>query len=320
MDIIRLFGGGFPLTIERLEFLQQTYGKAFSQISKLAGSGKIIIDGTVITSGNVTNGALIIDGEIIEFRGGVYNNRVAIFEDIIEVPYNQDDDSDGDLDLKPSDVVRFAKCAASGGADGFQFTELKRIQNLQQLGNIKGEIKPFFGLSTDIPDGWAICDGNGGAPINGQVIPDLRGRSLVGTSSLQVNPGTSTAANPYTIGETGGADQVTIIKNNVPNYTLTGSTGFGGNHTHPYRDSYFIEASASPNDVVSGYGSDLVGNNFRGSGDTDADNRYIWYRNRSTSGSGSHNHSININSGGIGSPLENRSPFFAVNYLIFVGL
>ena len=44
--------------------------------------------------------------------------------------------------------------------------------------------------SATAPSGWAICDGNGGTPINGVAIPDLRERFIVGAGGD--NPGVVT--------------------------------------------------------------------------------------------------------------------------------
>lgn len=312
MDIIRLFGGGFPLTIERLQFLQETYGKAISQLTRLAGNGKIIIDGTVLndsaTPTTVTDGVIIVDGEIIEFRGGAYNDRVAIFETVDDVPYNEDLDSDGNLDLKASDVVRFAQCAATGGLTPFQFDDLTRVGNLQTVAPIVGEIKMFFGAIGDIPQGWVICDGNNGTP-------NFAGRFPVGTGVWN----TGSVSVPYDVGDEGGEFGVELTKQQLPSYNLTGTTYSGGGHSHGYRDGYFIEAFPSPNDVINGYDSELVGNNFRGSGDTDADNRYIWYKNRTTNYQSSHTHGISLPSGGSNQAHENRPPFIAVHFIMFKG-
>lgn len=71
----------------------------------------------------------------------------------------------------------------------------------------KGTILPWYGKSSDIPEGFALCDGTKGTP-------DLRNRFLVGAGSN------------YALGDTGGEDQVTLIGTQI------------GNHYH-YWGSYY---------------------------------------------------------------------------------
>jgi len=272
MDIIRLFADGFPLTIERLQFLQNTYGKAISQLTKMA---------------------VVLNGEVLEFQGGTLNSRVAVFETVDEVPYNVDADNDGNLDLKVADVVRVARCAASGGVDAVAFASLTRVGSLQLNQFPVGAIIPFDGDINNLPAGWELYN--------------LANQFIMG------------AGGTHSLNGTGGTNSVTLQRANIPNFTMTGRTGNGGGHSHGYRDGYFVEAFESPNDVLSGYDSELVGNNFRGSGDTDSDNRYIWYKNRTTNFQSSHDHSISVNTGGSGSAVENRPSFKALNFIRFVG-
>ena len=69
----------------------------------------------------------------------------------------------------------------------------------------KGTILPWYGKSSDIPDGFALCDGTKGTP-------DLRNRFLVGAGSN------------YALGEMGGEDQVTLTGTQI------------GNHYHYWAD------------------------------------------------------------------------------------
>lgn len=294
MDIIKLFADGFPLTIERLQFLQNTYAKAFSQLSKVAGTGNLIIDGVEITGDNVSSGVIILDGEVLEFEGGTYNDRVAIFETVNDVPYNIDDDNDGNLDLKVADVVRTARCASTGGIEPFDFSTLQRVSSLLNMMPKVGDVKMIardFDPLVDI--GWNLLPMGDTFPMG--------------------------ASNDVAVNTLGGENEVTLTKAELPNYSMTGSTNSGGSHSHTYKDGYFIEAYTPPQDQFSQYSSEYVGTGFRGSGDSDGDNKYIWMKDRSTNSGGSHSHSVNLNSGGSGQAHENRPKFRAFNFLIFVG-
>lgn len=63
----------------------------------------------------------------------------------------------------------------------------------------KGTILPWYGKSSDIPEGFALCDGTKGTP-------DLRNRFLVGAGSN------------YALGDTGGEDQVRLTNQQIGNH------------------------------------------------------------------------------------------------------
>ena len=75
---------------------------------------------------------------------------------------------------------------------------------------VTGMIMMYNGSSA--PSGWAICNGSNGTP-------DLRDRFIVGTGSS------------YSLGNTGGANSVTLTVNQIPSHThnlLFGIGSFGG--------------------------------------------------------------------------------------------
>ena len=78
----------------------------------------------------------------------------------------------------------------------------------------KGTILPWYGKSSDIPDGFALCDGTKGTP-------DLRNRFLVGAGSN------------YALGDTGGEDQVRLTGTQI------------GNHYHYWSSMYSDGKSGS---------------------------------------------------------------------------
>lgn len=137
-----------------------------------------------------------------------------------------------------------------------------------------GGIILWSGALNQIPTGWALC--NGGT-VNGRTTPNLQDRFVVGAGS------------GYGVGATGGANLVSLSVDQLPP------------HTHGYRDGFYIEAYGANN-----YPEDYAGPNAQGSGDTDGDNNWIWYRNMTTSSTGS------------GNAHENRPPFYALAYIMRV--
>lgn len=81
----------------------------------------------------------------------------------------------------------------------------------------KGTILMFGGSVSDIPEGWAICDGTNGTP-------NLIGRFIKSETQS---------------GQTGGANEVTLTIDNLPSHTHTVQSGSittstNGGHSHTY--------------------------------------------------------------------------------------
>lgn len=286
MDITKYFSGGFPLTTERLIFMQNAQNKAIEQLTKLAGSGNIIVEGLgngnldVSQDINVPSGIIIVDGEIIAFEESAYNSRVAIFETVTNVAYNEDVNQDGDLDMKIADVVRVARCAATGGVDSFQFSTLKRIKNLQAIEPLIGEVK--FGLFdlNNLPLGWRACDGQDGRPNMTGIFP--------------VGAGVG-----YPLGQTGGAASVTLTEGQMPSHNHNGSVTIPP-HTH---------------------GIDNAVKNGGGGSNQLSNNSNIPHSNISqTDSGGGATVSYNTSFKGNNEAHENRPPFLAFNYIIYIGI
>jgi len=153
---------------------------------------------------------------------------------------------------------------------------------------------------TTAPAGWRLCE-DGVGTVNGIQVPDLTDRFVVG------------AGDTYNLGDTGGSKDAVLIQHNH------GGTLSGGSHRHAFEDGYYIESYESPNDILDGYDSQQVGANFRGSGDTDANNTHIWERDSNTSYQ-SHSHTIpNDPTTPETGVNKNLPPYYALAYIIYVG-
>lgn len=75
-----------------------------------------------------------------------------------------------------------------------------------------GTIIIWDGVSSSIPSGWALCDGNNGAP-------DLEGKYIAGDDGLA-------------IGNTGGSEFITLSIGQMPRHRHVGTTDIDGAHTH----------------------------------------------------------------------------------------
>jgi len=158
-----------------------------------------------------------------------------------------------------------------------------RVANALDL--IKGALFPSGGIImwsgsiNDIPVGWALCDGTNGTP-------DLRDRFIVG------------AGRKYNVGNTGGADRVTLTVAQMPSHNHGSgdlATTTDGSHSHSYiRPSGGISAESGDYDI------------YRGIEDAD------------TSSDGYHDHDVTGNTGstGGGQAHENRPPYYALCFIM----
>jgi len=177
-----------------------------------------------------------------------------------------------------------------------------------------GLIMPFAG--TEIPNGWLRCDGSEiskaqyprlfasvggtyGTPSNANnfLLPDLRGRTLIGTGD---GPGLTNRV----LAATGGAETVALTADEMPAHTHTGTTDSAGDHNHTVSNTVQKTGLNTPGSL----------DNDSGAGGTEIDN--IATATITTSTAGAHTHSFTTNSTGSGSAHNNMQPFMALNYII----
>lgn len=70
--------GGYPLKAERLQELETAY-EIFNHLGSIAGNLSIL-SGCEVSGSTVTNGVVVINNEVIEFRGGYLAPNVIILE------------------------------------------------------------------------------------------------------------------------------------------------------------------------------------------------------------------------------------------------
>ncbi len=152
-----------------------------------------------------------------------------------------------------------------------------------------GVIVMWSGQVTNVPTGWALCNGSGGTP-------DLRGKFIVG------------AGGTYSLGQTGGAERNDISHTHAINPDAP-PTSVAGNHAHHVEG----QTNACIGDCVDGAdsGSKSVGS------DTHQHSFSI-----GTSGAGDHSHTVNNHAhGGITqssntTTIDNRPPYYALAYIM----
>lgn len=178
--------GGFPLETNTLSFLQSAYG----QLSGLAGLGgqSYILNGCTVAGGNVTDGTIVIDGEVLPFVGGPKLARIIIEETVTDKTFE-------DGVSKPVYYTRVAKMAAAGGV--MDFDSLKRVSNLLAMADrIKDqEVVKWIasstgsGMSITEQSCWMFKQGRfvvlkGSVEIVNTVSSGVTGFSLTGIPNL----------------------------------------------------------------------------------------------------------------------------------------
>lgn len=163
-----------------------------------------------------------------------------------------------------------------------------------------GGIIMWSGSIADIPTGWALCDG-----VNG--TPDLRDRFIVGAGSS------------YGVGNTGGANSVSLGPLQIPNHTHPIESG--GAHTHSYNDRYYIETNTGP--MTSASVKETIPSNYNSgvgsAGGADSGNTtWLVYNLPVTGSAGNHPHTMSSSGGGgaNGQAHENRPPYYALAYIM----
>ena len=173
----------------------------------------------------------------------------------------------------------------------------------------QGGIIMWSGAVESLPAGWNLCDGE---TYNSVVTPDLRNRFIVPSNNTSGTPTTTISGSAVASGGSathnhGGS---------------TGATALGldqiPEHYHPYKDSYYIEINnpgVGAGGAINGVDY-LGGTKYKGSGDSDGDNKYVYWRNGTTQthnggGGATHQHSISTN--------YNLPPYYALAYIMYTG-
>ena len=150
-----------------------------------------------------------------------------------------------------------------------KYTGSEMDELLDGANSLSGIIVMWSGAINKIPTGWLLCDGTNGTP-------DLRNRFIVG------------AGTDYSVGNTGGANTVTLTIAQMPSHTHT-ITDPG--HAHEYTEHAGRQGTA------------------QGGGDYGA----IWTDDTEKAKTG-----ISINATGSGQAHENRPPYYALAYIMKV--
>ena len=153
----------------------------------------------------------------------------------------------------------------------------------------QGGIIMWAGLASNVPSGWALCDGTQGTP-------DLKGRFIVGA-----------AAGASDVNAQGGQNSVTLTEAQMPMHNHGGGTDNGGQHNHGIPIDWTDNGHANPNgngtNQLDMTGGDNI-NNFSNAVDGEA----------YTSPGGAHSHTISPSGGD--QPFDNRPAFYVLAFIM----
>ena len=85
-------GGGFPIKTQTLDEMQKAWS-LLNVLGDLAGNFSII-SGCIVTGATVSNGAVFINGEVFEFRGGQLGSTVIIVTEVTPKEFKDGTDKD----------------------------------------------------------------------------------------------------------------------------------------------------------------------------------------------------------------------------------
>lgn len=250
------YGGKFPISANTFDFMQ-SQTEFVSKIAAAFGNNVILKKPTT----NNRDGLIVINGELMPLQ---YSSPTTGYYKIEE---EKESIVAQNTEYTDARITRYAVLRSiqtsypkSSFVDltGGSYTQPTTLANHFLP---KGAIIMWSGSMTNIPVGFELCDGNGGAAINNVTIPDLRGRFVVGynPSDEDYNAIGKTGgekAHTMTVAEMpshshsyllsteiqddvkhAGSDTIVHIKNTQ---VSTGNTG--GNQAHENRPPYYVLA------------------------------------------------------------------------------
>tara|TARA_R110002051_G_scaffold86498_2_gene152380 strand:- start:48786 stop:49457 length:672 start_codon:yes stop_codon:yes gene_type:complete len=177
------------------------------------------------------------------------------------------------------------------------FNPTEKLEVNGRIKDITGYVMPsggiimWSGAVNEIPQGWALCDGQNGRP-------DLRSRFIVGYDNRTTQPGGNYWSNLYhTVGSKGGFLNQTLTTDQIPSHNHLASMPKSGNHAHTYSLWWFTPKGTQNNYIAEA--THKLSNTLK-----------------FTNYDGAHAHTVTIGNTGSGKSFDNRPPFLTLAYII----
>jgi microcystin-dependent protein len=238
-----------------------------------------ILSGCAVSGGRASEGIMVIGGEILTFIGGDLQSKVRIVEASESITAEGSNYPD-------SYVRRYVEFGQNlNNVNTFNWADIKpfptnkflldnsatkgELAALKNLAMPKGAIIMWSGSTSQIPVGFALCNGQNVSDYG--TVPDLRGRFVVGFDASKSNTpenNTTLTENYGKVGNRGGLREVALTVAQMPAHahtfkahysqgteginwvvdivevrTTTASTSsMGGSEAHENRPPYYVLA------------------------------------------------------------------------------
>ena len=175
-----------------------------------------------------------------------------------------------------------AKASAAAGMVASELTAHKADEAAHNNKLIpSGLIAMWSGLITNIPTGWALCDGTNGTP-------NLKDRFIMGATTDE------------TINKTGGQNSVTLTTAHLPAHAHSGSTSTSGAHVHQLQSCTDYDKDNTQ------YGINRIVRR----------ESFEIRTSEPVSSAGSHSHSFTTTNVGGDQPHENRPAYYTLAFIM----
>ena len=184
------------------------------------------------------------------------------------------------------------KFDSSGNVEHKGIIQAKEFKTLNGTALIpKGLISLWSG--TNIPYGWALCDGNNGTP-------NLKGRFIIGKGDSPYN----------TIGNKGGSERITLTNDQIPSHNHSGNTNTTGNHNH------WMDRMPTDDRNLTGTGGTWQEYGLVADASNYNTNANSGNPGKHTTSNGNHSHNFTTSNTGGGNSHDNMPPYYVLAYIM----
>lgn len=214
----------FPFSTNAADLMQnQTF--LASQLALISGVNYILSGCKEDKSGNVSDGVIVIDGEVLPFISSIKKEKITVYQTTQKL-------TAFGVEYPEAYIFRIAQFSDTGEYNWNDFALVTTYAEIKRIidgfkGDAPGTVKEWGGLTTKIPEDYLLCDGRdlsifeypelfdaivfsfGGA---GSVFkfPDCRGRFTVGYDNSK---------DDYKeIGLKGGFETITLTESQLPEH------------------------------------------------------------------------------------------------------
>ncbi len=203
---------GFPETIESWDFIAKQNAELHQLITNIVSNDTCILTGCefteVGTDTAIANGIVCYQGKLYSVIGGVFetNNLANVRVNFSTATATGYPEPQFQFEAFGRLVYLEDKATLQIGLSGIAINSLKRVPKLTDSQFVIGMVIEWEGLISEVPNGWAICDGTNGTSNRG-------GRVSVGYD----------ASNPLfnDIGKIGGVHEWVMTEAQLPAHLHT---------------------------------------------------------------------------------------------------